>query len=71
MYQISAAYKAVTTEARQLNVIQRFFGVAEKETTIKVGSVQFTADTLTEGMSKLQYLIKDISTVEEMSIQKI
>jgi hypothetical protein len=71
MYQVNASYTVITTVKKQLNALQKFLGADETETTQKEGSVQYTADTINEAITKLQYLIPDISTVCEMTLKRI
>ena len=71
MYQVNATYRVSKVILFKLNAIQKFFGAQDKETIYTPGSVQFTADTMGECMSKLGYLVSDVSTIEEMNIRRI
>lgn len=71
MYQVTATYKVVTVTHLKLNGLQKFFGMADTETEQKGGTVQFTCDSLNDGMSKLSYLIPQLETVDEISFRLI
>jgi len=71
MYQVNAAFKDVNLRRLERGAIARFFGAPEFEKTETGGTVQFTAGSIGEAISKLQYLVSDVSTVTDLSMKKI
>lgn len=71
MYQVNASYKVVSVAKIKRGAIAKFFGASEEERSEKGGTVQFTADSITEGLSKLQYLVQDVSTVTDLSFKRL
>jgi len=71
MYQINASYKVVTVTKKELNAFQRFFGMPDSESSQREGAVQYTADSINEAITKLQYLVSNVSTVTEMTLKRI
>ena len=71
MYQVTATYKVISKTHVKLNAFQKFFGMPDTTEDSAGGTVQFTAHSIGEVGSKLQYLVEDVNTVEDMSIRKI
>lgn len=71
MYQVNASFRVVIVARKRIGALAKFFGAAETEETEKGGNIQYTAESINEGITKLQYLVQDLSSVTEMSFKKL
>lgn len=71
MYQVNASYKVFTVEKLELNLFQRWLCFPDQDVVEKGGSVQFTCETLDECMTKLGYLVQDITSISALTVKRI